>query len=103
MPNQEPESKLENAEQPSGEVFHPDDSDRGFLMWIHERLEHVHGESRLMDCMHKLRAIIADMPADRKTVSVGQGKNSLEALQQSILENDRTLATQPAKTDSDSK
>lgn len=54
-------------------------------MWIHERLEHVHGESCLMDYMHKLRAIIAEMPADRKTVSVGQGKNSLETLQQSIL------------------
>ena len=56
-------------------------------MWIHERLEHVHGESHLMDYMHKLRAIIAEMPADRKTVSVGQGKNSLETLQQSIVEN----------------
>jgi hypothetical protein len=64
-----------------------DDSDRGFLMWIHERLEHVHGENHLMDYMHKLRAIIADMPADRKTVSVGQGKNSLESLQEFIVEN----------------
>jgi len=97
MLNQEPKSKPESAEQPSGEglsssalfssLFHPGDSDRGFLMWIHERLEHVHGESHLMDYMHKLRAIIAEMPADRKTVSVGQGKNSLEMLQQSILEN----------------
>jgi hypothetical protein len=68
-------------------LFHPDDSDRGFLMWIHERLEHVHGESRLRDYMHKLRAIIADMPAERRTISVGQGKNSLESLQEFIVEN----------------
>jgi len=98
-------SKPENAEQPSGEglsssalfssLFHPGDSDRGFLMWIHERLEHVHGENHLMDYMHKLRAIIADLPADRKTVSVGQGKNSLEALQESILENDPVEAPPP--------
>ncbi len=58
-------------------------------MWVHERLEHVHGESRLRDYMHKLRAIIADMPADQNTVSVGQGKNSLEALQEELsLHND---------------
>jgi hypothetical protein len=43
------------------------DSDRGFLMWIHERLEHVHGENHLLDYMHQLRAIIAEIPADRKT------------------------------------
>jgi hypothetical protein len=88
--------KPESAEQPSGEglssnalfssLFHPNDSDRGFLMWIHERLEHVHDESRLSDYMHKLRAIIADMPADRRTISVGQGKNSLESLQEFIVE-----------------
>jgi hypothetical protein len=102
MSNQEPKSKPESAEQPNGEglsssvllssLFHPGDSDRRFLMWIHDRLEHVHGENRLMDYMHKLRAIIADMPADRKTVSMGQGKNSLETLQQSIVEN----ATSPS-------
>ena len=101
MPNQEPKSKPESAEQPGCEglsssalfssLFHPGDSDRGFLMWIHERMERVHGESHLTDYMHKLRAIIADMPADRKTVSVGQGKNSLETLQQSILENDQMM------------
>jgi hypothetical protein len=65
-------------------VFHPSESDRGFLMWVHERLEHVHGESCLRDYMHKLRAIIADMPAGQNTVSVGQGKNSLEALQEEL-------------------
>ena len=69
----------------------------GFLMWIHARLEHVHGENHLMDYMHKLRAIIAEIPADRKTVLVGQGKNSLEALQQSILANATGHATSENK------
>ena len=67
-------------------LFHPSETDRGFLMWIHERLEHVHGESRLRDYMHKLRAIIAEMPADKNTVSTGQGKNSLEALREELCQ-----------------
>ena len=50
-----------------------------------------------MDYMHKLRAIIAEIPADRKTVLVGQGKNSLEALQQSILANATGHATSENK------
>lgn len=29
---------------------------REFLMWLHERLEKVHGEDHLLDYMHKLRA-----------------------------------------------
>lgn len=33
-------------------------SDREFLIWLHERLEHVHGEDPLTDYMHRLRAII---------------------------------------------
>lgn len=75
-------------------LFYKDDSDHGLLMWIHERLEHVHGESHSMDYMHKLRAIIAEMPADRKTSSVGQGKNSLEELQASILANAEVIRSE---------
>jgi hypothetical protein len=31
--------------------------DRDFLLWIHERLEHVHGEKPAYDYMHKLKAV----------------------------------------------
>ena len=36
-------------------------TDQQFLMWIHDRLVYVHKESELMDYMHKLRGVIADM------------------------------------------
>lgn len=62
----------------------PENSDRDFLMWIHARLEVVHGESPSFDYMHKLRAIIAETPADRNTASVGQSGNSLEDLQRRL-------------------
>lgn len=45
-------------------------TDREFLMWTHERLEHIHGENPLMDYMHKLRAIIHATPASRETPNV---------------------------------
>ena len=54
-------------------------NDRDFLIWIHERLEHVHGESPLKDYMHKLRAIIKATPADKVTPNMGT-ENSLPAL-----------------------
>lgn len=57
----------------------------GFLMWIHGRLEHVHGESPLLDYMHKLRAIIAEMNPAQSTPSCGQGKNGIEQLKRAIL------------------
>jgi hypothetical protein len=84
-------------------LFHPDDSDRGFLMWIHERLQHVHCDPDLADYMHRLRAIIADMPADRKTVSKGQGKNSLAALQEFIVENAKHIHPCQTPNDNDSQ
>jgi hypothetical protein len=58
--------------------------DRDFLIWIHARLEHVHGESHLVDYMHKLRAIIAATPPDQVSPNTGQGKNSLPALIESL-------------------
>ena len=33
-------------------------NDKAFLVWLHERLEHVHKEDPAADYMHKLRAII---------------------------------------------
>jgi hypothetical protein len=52
-------------------------NDREYLTWLHERLEHVHGESPLYDYMHKLRAIIQATPEDRETPNCGTG-NRLE-------------------------
>ena len=48
-------------------------NDRDFLSWIYERLEHVHGESPLMDYMHKLRSIIEATPRDRETLRRREG------------------------------
>lgn len=53
--------------------------DRDFLKWIHERLEHVHHESPLMDYMHKLRAIIATTDPEQETLNIGMS-NSLAEL-----------------------
>jgi len=57
-------------------------TDRDFLMWIHTRLEVVHGESRLVDYMHRLRAIIAATPKDQ--VSKCCGCNSLAELKEKL-------------------
>jgi len=54
-------------------------NDREFLIWIHARLTDVHGEDKLTDYMHKLRAIIKVTPEDRFTPNVGTC-NSLEDL-----------------------
>ena len=54
--------------------------DREFLIWMHERLEHVHKEPPLFDYMHKLRAIIVDYPIDKDTPNDGRGKNGLDEI-----------------------
>jgi len=36
-------------------------TDREFLVWLHNRLEHVHGENPHVDYMYKLRSIIITM------------------------------------------
>lgn len=59
-------------------------TDREFLMWIHERLELVHGESHLVDYMHKLRAVIRATPAKRRSRNTGEGCNSLEELKREL-------------------
>lgn len=59
------------------------DSDRNFLMWIHERLQHVYGESELLDYMHKLRAIIEKTPywnSNRCTSFACNGLDELKKL-----------------------
>lgn len=43
------------------------ETDREVLIWLHERLVKVHGEKELYDYMHRLRAIIANTPAKKKT------------------------------------
>lgn len=53
-------------------------SDREFLIWLHERIVHVLGESKFHDYMHKLRCIIADTPPDRITPNDGRGGNCIE-------------------------
>ncbi len=53
--------------------------DRDFLIWIHERLEHVHGENPMNDYMHKLRAVIKG--TDKKQISPNvANSNSLQEL-----------------------
>lgn len=42
-------------------------TDREFLMWLHERLEKVHGVSPLVDYMHRLRQIVFATPATGKS------------------------------------
>lgn len=53
--------------------------DREFLMWIHERLEHVYGDKPIMDSMHKLRAVIRATDPDKETPNLNTC-NSLQEL-----------------------
>lgn len=56
------------------------ETDREVLIWLHERLEHVHKEDCLFDYMHRLRAIISSTQKDRYTPNDGRGCNSLKEL-----------------------
>lgn len=47
-------------------------TDKEFLWWIHERLVWVHREQELMDYMHRLRAIIQDLPQQKQTANVAR-------------------------------
>jgi hypothetical protein len=58
--------------------------DREALIWLHERLVRVHGESPLFDYMHKLRAIILATPAQQETPNLGRGGNSIKDVLQAI-------------------
>ena len=50
--------------------------DRDFLIWIHARLVE-HGDSPIIDFMHRLRAIIVSTPDDRETPNDGRGGNCI--------------------------
>ena len=56
-------------------------TDREFLIWIHERLEHVYKERSLVDFMHKLRALIVATPKNRETAKTFSGGNDMSDLQ----------------------
>jgi hypothetical protein len=58
-------------------------NDREFLIWLHARLEKVHGEDPLVDYMRKLRAIIRATPKDKLTPNV-VGCNSLVELDKEL-------------------
>ena len=45
-------------------------NDKAFLLWIHDRLIFEHGENKNFDYMHKLRAIIKDIPEDKYTSNI---------------------------------
>ncbi|MNQ26049.1 hypothetical protein D3C85_392740 [compost metagenome] len=57
-------------------------SDHDFLIWLHERLVHVHGEDGRYDYMHKLRAIIQNIPKGRVTPNIAF--NSMEELLENL-------------------
>lgn len=42
-------------------------TDREFLIWLHQRLVRVHGESKFVDYMHFLRDIINTTPPDKRS------------------------------------
>ncbi len=46
-------------------------TDRNFLIWIHERLEHIHGENTSADHMHRLRALIRGTAHGNDTGNLG--------------------------------
>jgi len=58
-------------------------TDKQFLIWIHERLEHVHGEKPIVDYMHKLRAIINSIDSDKVTPNLSSS-NSIEELMKGL-------------------
>jgi len=59
-------------------------TDQRFLLWLHSRLQHKHGEDPRIDFMHRLRAIIASTSADQDTPNDGRGKQSEGALMKKL-------------------
>ena len=53
-------------------------SDRDFLIWLFNRLVHVHGENPRIDYMLRLQAILRCLPETRKTVNVILPSGNLE-------------------------
>ena len=54
--------------------------DRDYLIWLHERMEHVYKEDRCLDFMRKLRCIISEYPAGKNTPNDTRGLDSMEML-----------------------
>jgi hypothetical protein len=61
-------------------------NDQEFLIWLHERLEHQHGENRYVDYMHKLRAIILATDPIVTTPNVGT-TNGIEGVRKILSDN----------------
>ena len=70
--------------------------DREFLIWLHQRLVLAHGEDEIVDYMHKLRCIIADMPKEQLTPNDGRGANSYKGLVARLKS--RAADTQPRES-----
>jgi hypothetical protein len=64
------------------------ETDREILIWLHERLEHVHGEHHLLDYMHRLRHIIAATPRYAMNSTAGGAMNDMPALQKYLKAKD---------------
>ena len=56
--------------------------DRDFLIWLHDRLNMVHGESETLAHMHKLRAIIRAIDCDTETPATATWSSLDELLDQ---------------------
>lgn len=55
-------------------------TDREILIWIHQRLVKVHGESKYVDYMHALRDVIYAMPKNRNSRGNVVTMNSMKML-----------------------
>ena len=56
-------------------------NNRELLIFIHQRLVNVHGESKFYDYMHKLREVINDQPKEGAEMS-----RIMTAVSQNILD-----------------
>lgn len=68
--------------------------DRDFLIWIHERLEHVHNENRFVDYMHKLRAVILNTPENQESRNV-ICSNSIKEIKALFKKTDEAFKAHP--------
>ena len=66
--------------------------DKLFLIWLHERLVKVHGESLYVDYMHKLRAIIQATPEDRETPNAGSDTNPINFYVSNLIQDNEIVA-----------
>ena len=56
------------------------ETDREILIWVHQRLVKVHGESKFKDYMHALRDVIYGLPNDKRSRGEFVNGNSTEVL-----------------------